>query len=319
MTNEHLVKRLRREVMTATDIATYLKIAPSEVKQVLDDLHFSHDLHKMGKGKNLGYYIRIRDDADSNYIISPRSNKLQDIKFAMFSDIHFGCRQTDEEGLRGKLAQAVREGYEHVYISGDIHDGNKVYKGQNNNLTAWTLEDQVAQSLNVFQDYDLHYRAIGGNHDYSWEEQGSVNPVKLLAMQMKEKGKKFEYLGTIRADVLLAGVAMRLLHGAGGSAYAISYPGQVYLRNVLGQGGLTVPIGGEDHQLQILQIGHFHTHLHYSEYGVEVVHPGNFQKPNDFTERRGLRGQRGCYFINMSAKDGQIRDFTARWSRVPGS
>jgi len=624
--------------MTTSEIAAYLKIELSEVRKVLDALHFNYDLHKIGKGKNFGYYIRLHDDAESNYVISPQNKKLQELKFGMFSDMHIGCRQFDEKGLRDKLSQAVKDGYEHIYISGDIHDGNKVYKGQNNNLLAWTLEDQVELSLNIFKDYDLHYKAIGGNHDYcisedteiftltgwktihslttedstitldknlnssfekiekiirfpnsktflvsgrgmslcctanhktpfltqdsgklkfrtigslnkadvrvpvstilqnkdypisdellklvawiltdgscerignyvryriyqskkemilriknlleksnlkyclswrdrskrnlsilgknilkqqtscvfsmsaadikelkrllpskevpnwllflskrqfdmfleelilgdgskyknktarilygkesflesvqtfchlfgyratvtkskrgdyrlnicqrtiglirkshvkentnheptwciqiknhnfmvrhrgkicftgnSWEEQGSINPTKLLAKQMTEAGKKFKYLGTIRADILLGGIAMRLLHGAGGSAYAVSYPGQVYLRNVLGQGGLTVPIGGEDHPLQILQIGHFHTHLNYSEYGVEVVHPGNFQRPNDFTERRGLRGQRGCYFVDLEIRNGKLQDFTAKWSRVPDS
>lgn len=311
MAQENLIKRLRREVLPLEDIARLLHTDVAGARKTLSELKKTFAL----KEQNGGYFIRIADDSESRYIISPPSKRAQKIKFIYFSDTHFGCRQADKDGLSSVLEKAVRQGYEHAIMTGDICDGVNVYRGQMNNLTSWRIEDQVDEAKDVLDKFDLHYRTIGGNHDLAWEEQGSINPVKLLSESMK---KRLEFMGTIRSDLLIGGVAIRLVHGAGGNSYSLSYPSQVYLRNVLGQGGLGVEFGENIYNLGILLMGHYHTKVHITEYGVEILQPGSFQKPNDFTERRGLRGPRGAWFVDFEARAGRLLDFNARYVYADG-
>ena len=80
----------------------------------------------------------------------------------------------------------MQRGVKDVFVAGDLVDGYKVYRGQLNNLVAWKIDDQVAIVADVLNRFpDLHFYAIGGNHDYSFEQHNGANPLALLETKIK--------------------------------------------------------------------------------------------------------------------------------------
>jgi hypothetical protein len=76
---------------------------------------------------------------------------------------------------------------------------------------------------------------------------------------MTREGKHFVYLNSMAGDIIIGGVVKRMLHLAGGGAYAKSYPGQVYLRNLFDSRGEDVWVRGNKYRLRFAQFGHLHS------------------------------------------------------------
>ena len=267
------------------------------------------------------YWIKMMDD-NNQYIISPRNGKTKTIEWAEVSDIHAGCYAFDDKGLRWFLQQCKDRGIRYIHNSGDSVDGTGVYRGHVNYLRYVKEEDQVkclADIIGEFED-DFKWLAIDGNHDMSWINKGAPSPNKLLADMVKD----YIYIPgigadkVVRADVIIEGVMKRLVHpwSGSGSAYAKSYPGQVYLRRCL-DNGVQFEVGQKKYHLKLLQYGHLHFDMAYETFGVYVTHPLSFQKPNDFTEGKGLVGPRGGRITTLVINDGEILDFNSRSLKVP--
>jgi len=143
-------------------------------------------------------------------------------------------------------------------------------------------------------------------HDFSFEKRGAPNPIRLI----EEKVKNFTFLNNYAGDIIIAGVLKRMVHGASGRAYAKSYPGQTYLRDLMDGQGEDAYVHGNKYRVRFVQIGHYHTFMYYESAGVVVTHPGNFQFPNDFTIRKGLVGSQGGMLVSTTVQDGKVLEYT---------
>lgn len=307
MSLEKVVKELAKQKLSLKQLRELGVKNPREAVSELRNQGYRVKSERHGKERF--FYLTLPNTEDETIIISPRSSREASLKWLAFSDTHFGCKQFDEAGLRRVLELGIKQGYRHAYFSGDLVDGIDVYRGQMPNLSEWSLEDQVARASSVLEDYEYDYYAIGGNHDYSWVKKGAPNPVDLVSKRIPN----FRVIGELKGDVVIEGVPMRLVHGDGGGAYARSYPAQKYVRNLFASGNMDVEINGRSQPLQILQIGHFHTNGVFEDAGVKIIYPGAFQKPNEHTIRKGLEGPRGAYLIDVTIKDGELREFASRW------
>lgn len=259
------------------------------------------------------YFVQTQSTSNSNIIIGEKSKIKVTKKILCISDTHSGNKAFNKKGLNQILDTAYKEyGVTECFHSGDLCDGYGVYAGQLNDLQYWKEDDQVDNIAEVLSKYPFKYYIISGNHDAVWEKHGSPSPVKQLALKMSNVVASSE----VMADVLYYGVLLRLIHGDGGGTYAITYPLQKYLRNLLGGGGLTVPINGSDYKLSILQFGHTHRLVLDDEYSVIGFCPGNFLYPTAFTTRKGLVGPHGGWVMELDICDGEILKFAAHWLRV---
>ncbi|HLD89374.1 MAG TPA: metallophosphoesterase [Candidatus Nanoarchaeia archaeon] len=306
---------LKEKKLTVSEIAQEISTKEESIDKIIKTLREKHYSVVVDVADNaVKYYMRTSNDNENSYIIGKPSNKLIEYKCGLTGDWHAGCVQFDGSGLEKYLKECVQRGVKDVFVAGDLVDGYKVYRGQLNNLVAWKIDDQVAIVADVLNRFpDLHFYAIGGNHDYSFEQHNGANPLALL----ETKIKNFTNLGNYKADVIIHGVFMRVLHGDGGAAYAKSYPGQKYLRSLMGGAGSKIHVKDKFYELSILHLGHYHTEMKYNEFGVAVYHNGNFQRPNDFTTRRGLVGPRGGRIVEMDIVDGKIHNLVDEW--VPTS
>lgn len=173
----------------------------------------------------------------------------------------------------------------------------------------------IVETLQEFEE-DITWFGIDGNHDFSWIKRGAPSPTKMIS----ERVANFNYVPgniidrVVRGDVIIGGTMNRLVHpwsNSGRGAYALSYPAQTYLRNLM-SGGVEFEVGDKKFHMASLQYGHLHYDMNFTSFGVNVTHPMSFQGHNDFTEGKGLTGPVGLRLEKIIVVDGEV---TRRSSR----
>lgn len=308
MQYESVARRLTKQHSTLKELGVSL----DTIRQMRD---LGYRIQSQNSSKGRVYYITTALE-NAAVFVSGRSAKPQVIKWMELSDIHVGSKQFDDKGLRSVLKRAVDEGYKDVHISGDLCDGFKVYPGHMNNLRYWKAEDQAGQLVEILSCYDLNYYACKGNHDQSYEKHGSPNPIALAENLMHSDDRHFVYLDSMAGDLVIGGVLKRMVHLDGGRAYAKSYPGQTYIRNLLDSHGEDQYVGKHKYRIRFLQMGHFHTDIMYEAAGIYCTHPGNYQFPNDYTIRRGLVGYQGSRFTDTIIQDGRVIEYNSKFIKA---
>lgn len=296
-----IYKLLKQTRWTKDDLVNMLGISKNDLQQRLRKLEEKGV--KLERSDGVVYVIDTLGETEY-FVYSKAKANTSVQRFVLTSDWHAGSIQHDKEGLEDCIKKATDMGARFVLHSGDLSDGFGVYHGQLNNLSLWKVEDQVGLLAKEINKMGLNVYGIAGNHDYSYTQNTGVRVPYLLGKETK----LFHDLGDFQADFVVDGVEIRLIHGAGGNAYAVSYPAQRYLRNLAE--------GTPDQVPDMLAIGHFHTNIVFDIYGCTVIHPGNFQKPNEFMIRRGIRGVRGCYFVEMQTYSGDIMRYESTFIKA---
>jgi hypothetical protein len=303
-----LAKRLQKEHCTLEQLG----ISMAEIRQMRDA---GYRIIGQNSSKGRVYYIP-QGSENASVFISGASKEPQRVKWLEISDTHAGSIHFDDVGLRSVLQKGIDEGYEEVHFSGDLCDGHKLYRGHLNNLRYWRCEDQAACLTEILMDYGFRYYACKGNHDAGFEKVGSVNPIYIIEQMMREEGKEFIYLDGMAGDLIICGVLVRMVHLDGGKAYAKSYPGQTYIRNLFDSHGEEVWIKGNKYRTRFLQFGHFHSDIQYESAGIYCTHPGNFQFANDYTIRKGLVGEQGCRFTECLIEDKRVYEYRSTFIKA---
>lgn len=296
---KRVLKLLRYQKYTIDELA---EITDQEIKVIKATLKTLRNSGTALKRESDIYYIEHPVDGNT-FVFSKANPKRKEVQFVSTSDWHIGNIHHNSGALEHCIGEVKRSIIEPLRVlhSGDIHDGHEVYRGQLNELVAWSIDEQTEMSAQTLNKLQIFMYGIGGNHDFSYTRTTGARPSKILSM----KTDRYVDLGDIKADFILEGVIIRLLHGAGGNAYAQSYPAQRYMRN-LAEGAMSeIP--------DVLLIGHYHTNPCFNIYDTVVIHPGNFHNPNDFTIRRGLRGPQGLYVVRLLIERGQILSYETKF------
>ena len=314
---QRLALILKKDKLRAQDIATRMRINEDATYELLDrieqaryDLRIS--IEKRGRREVSWYHIKSTKDT-ANLVLSPRSRKKETIKMLLITDLHAGDKHFYKKGLEEVLKTAWDKDVRHCYIAGDIVAGRTVYSGQIEDLKYVDEEDQVQEAADVLANYEYTYAAITGNHDENWMKNGAPSPVKLLSDKLPD----LIDLKSIQANIVIEGVLMQMVHGAGGAAYARSYPAQKYLRNLAEQGSLEQEVDGVKYPIGILHLGHYHTQAHFRLFGAHVFQAGSFQlAESSFSKRQGFVGVHGGYIVEMVTQRGKILRITPTWIEV---
>ncbi|MFA6328778.1 MAG: metallophosphoesterase family protein [Candidatus Micrarchaeia archaeon] len=253
------------------------------------------------------YTIDIRPESHNVFFISGPDNKKRVLNFGFASDLHFSSIFHLPESFHEAMKRLEDKGVTRVYVAGDVMDGVKIYSGHHVNLLDHTVEAQTDRAASAFAMHPgMEFWAIAGNHDYSFTKQNGVKPLSIL----EQKLDNFKNLGDLMADVIYHGIKIRLLHGASGRTYAVSYPSQTYLRDYF-RGLEKEELSKTPH---ILLIGHYHTFYSGKDHGMLVFQPGSFQDgDNEYCVRRGLTGPTGAFHIRLVYQNGQIYEHTANY------
>lgn len=236
-------------------------------------------------------YIKLRKSGIPVVMLydTAESDKFNYIDLA---DIHAGHRGSSMEILENILQKYSCDGVpkvDYVFIAGDLFEGlqgmeftyelvkcNPRFRAQAEAI----LEYQVNLVFNVISKYDFDYRAIYGNHDYTFEQVGLESPLKLLQEKMRAAGKRFTYYDTYLVDFIIAGVAKRVMHlesyhKRDGAVHAYDR-----ITKFKEHGGLEVHYNGKTFPIRLFHCGHIHRReeLYDSRDKIYISQPGSFIK-----------------------------------------
>ncbi len=222
--------------------------------------------------------------------------KGKDFLFGFVTDTHLGSTQERLHDLDNAYKIFQQEGVSKVYHAGDVVAGIKVYKGQENELKVWGLNkqaDYVAKQYPKVEGIDTYF--ITGNHDLSFLNESGAD----IGTVIEAKRKDMIYLDQIESDVKLTkDVMMRLWHGGGGTAYALSYKGQRLIASL-----------ESGQKPKIILAGHYHQPYYMDYRNINYLQGGAFERQSLWLKRAGIQPSCTAWLVECHTNDGLINRF----------
>lgn len=211
--------------------------------------------------------------------------------FGIISDTHFGSVYSDHALLEFAYDVFEAAGAKTVLHSGDLLDGEKMYKGHEYEVSCAGADAQVSLCVEHYPNRSgITTYFIDGNHDRSFWKRSGVNTGSKIAQRRED----MVYLGYMESDIVIGEgdckATVRLFHGEDGSgSYAISYRPQRYVSEL--------PSGTKP---DILIMGHYHKAEQLFYRGVTTFQAGTTQRQTPFMRGRRLAAAVGFWLIRVT-------------------
>jgi predicted phosphodiesterase len=223
------------------------------------------------------------------------------VRFGVTGDTHLCSNEEKLNQLVSFYDICRKMDVKTVFHAGDILDGWGVYRGQQAEVHTFGARGQAQYVIDHYPKVkDITTRFITGNHDASWWKLAGIDIGELIAAGRPD----MDYLGMDQADVKLGSVTIRLHHGDGGGAYALSYKGQRFAEQI--------PSGQKPH---VLLLGHYHTAFYFWYRRIHILNVGCFQGQTLFLKRKMLNPAVGGWIVEMriSADGKNVIAFKPAW------
>jgi len=224
--------------------------------------------------------------------------------FGAVSDNHLGSKHYRADVLNDLYDWYAREGVRDVFNGGNWIEGQS--KKNQHDIEVFGMDNQLKFMIDNYPRRDgitTHY--VAGDDHEGWYQQREIFSIgRTLQDRARSEGRKdLHYLGYVEADIELVAsrgsTMMRLMHGGGGGAYAISYKPQKILASLS---------GGE--KPAVLLLGHYHKLGYFYMRNVHAVLLGCTENQSIFMRKNSLEAHIGGWLIHLrQAKDGAITDF----------
>ena len=203
------------------------------------------------------------------------------IRFLDIADVHIGNPNFEEYILRDTLQQAVSMNFKRVFVAGDLFEG---VTSDCNHLKAH--DEQIEMAYQIFKDYPLTYYVINGNHDYTFEQLGMSNPVRILANRLQEIGIDFNFFDTYVMDFIIGGVVKRVMHVERQDFTKKKIFAIEKLRQFEKELGLVVLYNENEYSVRLFQAGHIHTNvqMYYPKRKIFISQSGSFLRTDEDEE-----------------------------------
>jgi len=296
-----------KEGKTIVDIADALDRGPRQITNMVKHL------------KARGYNIEVADGDIQKFYLSKEIRPSEPvtinidnffkggrIKIGAVSDTHLGSIYERLDVLNALYDIFQREGISMVLHGGNIIEGEARWNKFELRDEAHGLEDQIKYFIEHYPQRDgiTTYFICGDDHEGWYTQREKVDVGRMIELEARAKGRKdLRYLGYQEADIKLeskVGTAwLKLMHGGGGTAYALSYTPQKIIESFQ-----------EGEKPHILLLGHYHKAMAMYERGVHCVQLGCTQDQTRFMRKKKLKAHLGGYIIDfMQAEDGSINRF----------
>ena len=230
--------------------------------------------------------------------------------FLLVSDTHACSKHYRPDVLNSLYRMAGDEGATDAYHAGNWIEGES--RLNRHDIAIFGLDAQIDFMLLSYPQIPgitTHFVA-GDDHEGWYQQREQISIGKHLENMAKAKGRNdLHYLGYVEADVLLqtdfgTTAKMRVMHGGGGSTYAVSYPAQKAVESFQ---------PGE--KPDILVLGHHHKLLYSYIRGVHVVEPGCTADQSIFMRKRHIEAHVGgvLVYLRQHPQEGFITDFVPRF------
>jgi predicted phosphodiesterase len=227
-------------------------------------------------------------------------------KFGYVTDNHLGSLYSDKALLQFAYDTFESEKIKTVFNSGDIADGQKMFKGHEYELEVVGGDAQVSLIHQIYPyKKGMTTFFITGNHDRSFWKDGGND----IGFKIAEKRSDLVYLGSQEADINIGkdncAATIRLSHPNGGTAYAISYHSQRYVAEL--------PSGTKP---DLLLLGHYHKSEMLFYRGVCVIQGGTTQMQTPFMRGKNLSAAMGFWIVEITIAPERVVSVKAQFFPV---
>ncbi len=220
-------------------------------------------------------------------------------------DNHLGSRHCRLDVLHRLYDIFEAEGVRHVFNTGNWIEGESRFN--RHDIEVFGLDRQVAHFIEAYPErtgITTHYVA-GDDHEGWYQQRESLEIGRHVQTTAAAGGREdLRYLGYLEADVALrtgkAATAMKIMHGGGGTSYALSYKPQKIVESLQ---------GGE--KPSVLAIGHYHKFDYCYPRNVHAFMVGCTQDQSIFMRKRSIEAHVGgvLVWLQQDPKDGHITRF----------
>ncbi len=194
----------------------------------------------------------------------------REFSYLDIADLHVGHPEFSPELLDSTLAKYYKNGrpmVDYVFIAGDLFEGftEEAYTYELVEANPGIREKLVKKRnehvkilFDILSKYDFDYRAINGNHEYTYEQVGIESPIALLERWMYQKNRHFMFYDTYIVDFIIAGVVKRMMHLEQFNMKPHSINAYERVHRFKSHGGLSPYYGDKKYPVRMFQCGHIH-------------------------------------------------------------
>lgn len=196
----------------------------------------------------------------------------------------------------------------HLFLVGDIIDGEGIYKGQGYE-TDLTVDEAIDVFIDTFDWFvsglldryrKVYIHTVYGNHGRgSWI--GKSNWEQILYKRLRDL---YRHSRDVEVDVgdwynvvNIRGWKYLLVHGEQIRMYQ-----NIPLYGII-QKAMRWYSGGIDEQFDVVVLGHFHTFARMEWNDISILINGTFVTDDEYTMRMGLKSQNKFWMFGVSKKD----------------
>lgn len=308
MTNAEKVLALLHKRNARYKFKELMALAKLSLKEMREAIA---ELRKTQKNLVFGKFDRTYFLSDTPTQYSNQTDLSQDMDdegvFGLISDTHFGSDAERTDLVKFAYDEFARQGCTQVFHSGDLCDGENVYKGHSQFIKMKGGHAQAAHFIkNYPQRKGLTTYAISGNHDCESYLKTGMDSASLITSGFTYEGKLYEgrkdivYLGQYSHTIILPQeVTMQLLHPRGNNSYALSYKQQKRSEALDRNLRPDIQVSGHFHMFNFLWLN--------STYFLAL--PG-LQDETEFFKRLGLPRGMGFVVVHYRIKDGRLVSFS---------
>lgn len=329
-TTDEVFNKARNNETDKKIILAWLKSSPLSIGEISRRLDRSREtviklrdeLTQEGYDVNLDaerqQMVLSRDPTYSPHALSLEPMYRNYITFGLISDTQLCSMYQQLSLLHTAYKIGEEEKISFMLHSGDLVDGEGVYRGQEYEIFAHGADAQADYVINNYpESKKFKTYIVAGNHDLSFKQKIGHNIVRRIC----EKRKDLIYRGDLNARFNVKKLNFEIIHPRGGQSYARSYRAQRIIEASTGDFITrirSIAIRKEEIP-QIFISGHLHINFWMTYRGVQSYLVPCFQSQTPFLKSLGLYPEIGMFIVranfdsrgNVTKLVHDYRDFTA--------
>ena len=297
--DEGLLALLKHGTYTVEELSNKTGLLPKYIREKIEELksekyNVVHENHK--------YELSNQVAVGNTRRLDVKNWQGDKVRFGFVADTHLGSKFERMDVLNALYDIYADEGIETIYHGGNIIDGESRFNKYE--IHTQGLSPQVEYCVDNYPKKRgiKTFFVTGDDHEGWYIQRERINVGEYIQMKA-EKSNRYDliYIGHVEADVSLCEENeseswMRVMHGGGGTAYALSYTPQKIVESYQ---------GGE--KPRILLLGHYHKIDYCFPREVHVVQMGCTQDQTIFMRKKKIQAHIGGGIIEARrAPDGTI-------------
>jgi len=293
-----LITLLKNRNYTVEELSNKTGVLPKDIRKKIEELKLEkyNVVHKEHK-----YELSDQVAVGREKKLDMKNWQGDTLRFGFVADTHLGSKFERLDVLNTLYDIYADEGIDTIYHGGNIVDGECRFNKYE--IHTQGLTPQVEYCINNYPKREgvKTYFVTGDDHEGWWIQRERINIGEHIQMKAENIGRDdLIYIGHVEADIDLCETEdkswMRIMHGGGGTAYALSYTPQKIVESYQ---------GGE--KPRILLLGHYHKIDYCFPREVHVIQMGCVEDQTIFMRKKKIQAHIGGGILKANrAPDGTI-------------